>query len=145
MNEPFSGTLERVYQLFRTCPDPNKQENESGWAIKEVLGHLLDSLSNNHQRLARYNPKSDLAFPGYDQVVFVKRANYREFDFDSLLSLWYGYNKLLLHIVASTPPDEMASTITVGDRPTVTIAQLVKDYFAHIEIHEKQVRRIIAA
>ncbi|MBN1580008.1 MAG: DinB family protein [Anaerolineae bacterium] len=145
MNKAFSDTLERVHQLFRTCPDPNKQENEDGWSIKEVLGHLLDSLSNNHQRLARYNPQGDLAFPAYDQVIFVRRGNYRAFDFDSLLSLWYGYNKLLMHIVASIPPDEMGSTITVGSRPTVTIAQLVKDYFAHIEIHEKQVRRIIAA
>ena len=145
MSEPFSETLERVYQLFCTCPDPNKRENESGWSIKEVLGHLLDSLNNNHQRLARYNPHGDLAFPAYDQVLFVRRGNYRAFDFDSLLSLWYGYNKLLMHIVASIPPDEMDSTITVGNRPATTIAQLAKDYFAHIEVHERQVRRIIAA
>jgi hypothetical protein len=130
--------------LFRTCPDPNKRETKNGWSVKEVLGHLLDSLSNNHQRLARYNANGDLAFPAYDQVQFVERGNYAAFDFDSLLSLWYAYNHFLLHMVASIPPGEMASTITVGDRPTVTIADLVKDYFAHIEIHETQVRRIIA-
>jgi hypothetical protein len=145
MNEPFSETLERIYQLFRTCPDPNKQETEDSWSVKEVLGHLLDSLSNNHQRLARHNAKGNLAFPAYDQVLFVKRGNYKTFDFNSLLSLWYTYNRFLLHMIANIPSDEMASTITVGDRPAVTIAQLVEDYFAHIEIHEKQVRRIMAA
>jgi DinB superfamily len=140
-----SDTIERTYTLFRTCPDPDKRETAAGWSIKEVLGHLLDSLSNNHQRLARYKARGHLVFPGYDQNQFVARANYAAFDFDTLLSLWYNYNRLLLHIVDSIPADDLSALIAVGSRPVVTISQLVEDYAAHMAIHETQVRRIIAS
>jgi hypothetical protein len=140
-----SDTIERVYALFRTCPDPDKRETAAGWSVKEVLGHLLDSLSNNHQRLARYKAKGHLVFPGYDQNQFVARANYATFDYDTLLSLWYNYNLLLLHMVDSIPADDLSAVIAVGNRPAVTIAQLIADYAAHMAIHGKQVRRIVAA
>jgi hypothetical protein len=143
MHYGYTKTLERVYQLFSTCPDPNQAESEDGWSIKQVLGHLLDSLSNNHQRLSRYVAQGDLAFPAYDQEAFVERAHYESFDFGTLLSLWYDYNRLLLHMVANIPPQDLGSTITVGDRPSLTIEELVAGYFAHIEVHERQVRRII--
>jgi len=57
MNPEYEKTVERVCQLFRTCPDPNRKESAEGWSVKEILGHLVDSVSNNHQRLSRYIPK----------------------------------------------------------------------------------------
>jgi hypothetical protein len=146
MNARYQSTLERLYQLFCTCPDPNKQENPDGWSIKQVIGHLLDSLNNNHQRLARYQSNGNLAFPGYDQNVFVQRGCYAAFDFQALLALWYQYNLFFLHLITHLPEEELStSTITVGERPTVTIAELIDDYFAHMENHERQVQRIMTA
>jgi hypothetical protein len=74
----------------------------------------------------------------------VKRADYQAFDFDQLLALWYSYNKLLLHMIAGIPEKDMASTTTVGDKPPVALRQSIPDYFAHMENHEHQARRIIA-
>jgi hypothetical protein len=48
-------------------------------------------------------------------------------------------------MVANVPVEDLASTVMVGDRPAVTLSQLVQGYFAHMEVHEKQVRRIIVA
>jgi hypothetical protein len=143
MTTDYSKTIERVYQLFRTSPDPNRRENGEGWSVKEILGHLVDSASNNHQRLVRYVPNGTLAFPGYDQELSVLRAGYRTFDFDRLIALWYTYNHLLLHLIAAIPSGDLESTITVGERPPVTIRQLVADYFSHMENHERQALRII--
>lgn len=146
MKTQYHHTVERLYQLFSTCPDPNKQEKPDGWSIKQVVGHLLDSLSNNHQRLARYQAGDNLTFPGYNQNVFVQRGSYATFDFQALLALWYQYNLFFLHLIDHLPEEELAnSTITIGERPTVTLAHLLDDYFAHMEIHERQVRRILAA
>jgi hypothetical protein len=95
MNDRFLATLERIYQMFRTCPDPNKPEKENGWSVKEVLGHLVDSLSNNHQRLMRYQPQGNLSLPGYDQELFVRRANYAAFEYSTLL-VHFGANKTMI-------------------------------------------------
>jgi hypothetical protein len=144
MNPDYRKTVERVYQLFRACPDPAAREKGEGWSVKEVLGHLVDSVSNNYQRMVRYIPKGNLNFPPYDQEQNVKRANYQAFDYDDLLALWYGYNKLLLHMVAGIPAGDLDSTTAVGDKPPVPLRQSIPDYFAHMENHESQARRIIA-
>jgi hypothetical protein len=38
-----------------------------GWSRKQVLGHLIDSASNNHQRFVRAALQPSLDFPAYDQ------------------------------------------------------------------------------
>ena len=137
--------LERLYQLFLNCADPNTREQEKSWSIKQVVGHLLDSLNNNHQRLARYIPGGGLKFPAYDQNVFVEHMYYDSFPYQRLVSLWYEYNLLFLHAIGHVPAEDLNSKLTIGDRPTLSLQQLIDDYFAHMEIHERQVRRILEA
>lgn len=137
--------IERMYQLLLTCPDPNKREGAGGWTVKEVVGHLIDSVSNNHQRLLRFTADKEFHFPGYDQETFVQRAGYRDFEFKTLLSLWYAHNKLFLHIVNNLSKEHLGCMIRIGDQSAVTIAQLIDDYYAHMEKHEQQIKTIIAA
>lgn len=142
----YRNIIERLYQLFLSCADPNKREHEDGWSTKQIVGHLIDSVSNNHQRLLRYIPQGNLNFPAYDQNTFVRRAQYETFEFQRLVMLWYQYNQLLLHIIEHIPQEELqSSTVTVGDRPPLRLEQLVSDYFVHLEKHERQVIRIIHA
>ncbi len=140
----YQATIERMYQLFNTCPDPDQTEGEGGWSIKQLLGHLVDSASNNHQRFLRYQPSAQLDFPGYDQEQFVSRSHYEAMAYQSLLSFWYQYNLLIFHIVSHIPEEDAHSMIKIGDRTAVTLDALILDYFAHMEIHEQQIRRIIA-
>jgi hypothetical protein len=144
MNPEYRKMIERVYQLFRTCPDPSARGKNGGWSVKEILGHLVDSASNNHQRLARYLPKGNLNYPAYDQEQCVQRAGYDTFDFHPLLALWYNYNRLLLHLIAGIPDADLDATVAFGDKPPVALRQLIPDYFAHMGNHELQARRIIA-
>jgi hypothetical protein len=144
MFEQYNQILERLYQLFSSCPNPYKQEYAGGWTVKEVVGHLIDSASNNHQRVQRYVPGGNLEFPGYDQELCVQRGHYASFDFRRLVELWYQHNQLLLHMFNHLPTqDVQTATITVGDRPPCTLAELVHDYFAHMELHEQHVQRIL--
>jgi hypothetical protein len=41
------------------------------WSARQLLGHLIDSASNNHSRFVRAQFVEDLAFPGYDQEQWV--------------------------------------------------------------------------
>jgi len=143
MTAKLLNRLERTCQLFKNCPDPNQKEQPDGWTVKEVLGHLVDSASNNHQRLLRYVAGGELRFPAYDQQEFVQRAGYRDFEFADLLTLWYYHNKLLVHIYENIPDGDLESVIKIGDKPAVSIRQLMKDYIGHIELHEKQVEQIL--
>ena len=144
MNADFMSTFERVWQMFRTCPDPNSSRAGDGWSVKEILGHLIDSASNNYQRILRYVPRGELEFPGYDQEECVRRANYRSFEYTNLLDLWYNHNKLLFHLYDNIPQQDLESKIKVGDNPAMTIRSLMADYFAHMKVHEEQVKGILS-
>ena len=141
---PNEELIQKIYQLLLDCSDPEQTEPD-GWSIKEILGHLVDSASNNHQRLARYTPGENFTFPGYDQEECVRRGHYATFDYDNLVSLWLYYNYLYLHMVAHIPPEHMDSPMTIGDYPTMTLGELIADYFVHMQKHESQLRQIIQA
>lgn len=145
MKPEFEVVFERAYQLFKTCPDPFSRQSGQGWCIKEILGHLVDSASNNYQRLQRYVPQGELQFPGYNQEECVRRADYVTFDFTELLSLWRLHNRLLFHLFDNIPHQDLDSKIIVGDNPAMSIRKLMEDYFAHMVLHENQVNDVLAA
>jgi hypothetical protein len=43
------------------------------------------------------------------------------------------------------PPADLDSTTAYGGKPPVTLRQSIPDYYAHLENHERQVRRIASA
>ena len=46
------------------------------WSKKEILGHLIDSAGNNHQRFVRAQFVPVLAFPNYEQEGWVAAQSY---------------------------------------------------------------------
>src|SRR3984885_5479957 len=73
------------------------------WSRKQVLGHLIDSASNNHQRFVRAMLQPSLDFPGYDQDGNVRVQAVQQADWSLLVSLWAAYNRYLAHIIARLP------------------------------------------
>ena len=140
MKPEFIKQFEKTLHLLKSIENPDKQISQDSWMIREIVGHLIDSVANNHQRLVRYLPGEEFSFPGYDQELCVKRGGYGSFNYDDLVSLWDLYNRLLLHIYGNISGSDLKSKIKVGDRPGVTIEELMADYFAHMKLHEKQIR-----
>ncbi len=68
-------------QASARAPAPGK------WCPREVLGHLIDSASNNHQRFVRVRFQDDLVFEGYDQDAWVAAQRYREASWAELIEL----------------------------------------------------------
>lgn len=107
------------------------------WSLKEIVGHLIDSASNNHQRFVRLQEQSSLNLPGYDQENWVLIQKYNAMSWDDLVSLWYLLNTLLLHIIRGMPPDCLGNIFHAPEGP-ITMNSLVNDYFQHLEGHMKQ-------
>jgi hypothetical protein len=42
-----------------------------GWSRKQILGHLIDSAGNNHQRFVRGQFQDEMSFPRYAQDDWV--------------------------------------------------------------------------
>ena len=62
------------------------------WTIAEVIGHLIDSAANNHQRFVRAQFVEELVFPKYEQNEWVAAQYFNDCDWQSLVDLWHRYN-----------------------------------------------------
>jgi DinB superfamily len=110
-----------------------------GWSRKQVIGHLIDSASNNHQRFVRAMLAESLEFPGYDQAGNVRVQAVQEADWLLLVSLWASYNRYLAHLFVQLPEDKLGTVCHIGDREPVTLAFLADDYLVHLLHHLGQI------
>src|SRR4029434_9691950 len=74
------------------------------WSKKEILGHLIDSAANNHQRLVRLQLEREISLPGYEQDGWVRVTRYQDLRWPDLISLWAAYNRHLATIIESIDP-----------------------------------------
>jgi len=110
-----------------------------GWSRKEVIGHLVDSASNNHQRFVRAALQGSLDFPAYDQVGNVRLQACREADWSLLVSLWAAYNRYLAHVIAHLPASKLDTVCRIGSGNPVTLGFIATDYFRHLLHHLVQI------
>jgi hypothetical protein len=114
-------------------PDPDK------WSKKEILGHLIDSAANNHQRFVRAVDNVAVRFPTYDQNEWVRIQRYNEMSWSFLVTLWSAYNRHLSHIIEFIPEDAESSPCNIGKEEPVTLEFVVKDYLRHLQHHLKDI------
>lgn len=110
------------------------------WSPKEVLGHLIDSAANNHQRFVRAQQADRLMLPGYEQNHWVTVQGYQDADWTHLVALWTHLNLHLADVMARIPADQYAVTCVIGDSQPLTLELLVVDYLHHLEHHMAQIR-----
>jgi hypothetical protein len=110
-----------------------------GWSRKQVLGHLIDSASNNHQRFVRAALQDSLDFPGYDQEGCVRLQAPAEADWALLVSLWASYNRYLAHVINRLPAAKLATPCRIGSAEPVTLGFVATDYVRHLLHHLRQI------
>ena len=111
-----------------------------GWSRKQVLGHLIDSASNNHQRFVRALLEEELRWPGYDQVGCVRVQRFQDASWSNLVELWASFNGLLAHVLAHVPETKRNTQCIIGDHAPMSLEQLAEDYLRHMRHHVEQIR-----
>ena len=109
-----------------------------GWSRKQLVGHLIDSASNNHQRFVRASLQESLTLPGYDQDGNVRVQAFQHVAWPQLLTLWSSYNRFLAHIIEHLPESKLQTACHIGDDAPVTLEFLATDYVAHLKHHLQQ-------
>ena len=120
------------------------------WSPAEIIGHLIDSASNNHQRFVRAQFQDDLVFPGYDQDAWVVCQAYRDAQWSELVTLWKHFNFHIARVMENTSEsirnsarknhnlDKLAWRAVPADQPT-TLDFFMSDYVEHLKHHLTQI------
>ena len=129
--EPLLHQVRNVEATFRPAPEK--------WSKKEILAHLIDSASNNHQRFVRAASEGKLDFPGYDQDRLIALQNPNVASWELLAELWSAYNRYLAYIISQLPASCEETSCRIGGRAPVTLLWLAGDYVEHLKHHLNQV------
>ena len=141
LSEKLSRTVEHAEPILQkvTEAESRKPALKGGWSRKQVIGHLIDSASNNHQRFVRTSLQGSLEFPGYDQDGCVRVQAIQDAPWPLLVALWKNYNLYLAHVIAHLPAAQLEAHCRIGEDKPVTLKFLADDYLRHLLHHLGQI------
>jgi hypothetical protein len=130
--------------------EAGRRPAQGKWSPKQVIGHLIDSASNNHQRFVRAGFTDDLVFPGYQQEQWVEAQRYAGAPWTELVGLWSHFNLHLARVIEATPAEvrqkprarhnlhELAWKAVPQNEPA-TLEYFMRDYVDHLRHHIAQI------
>ena len=138
-------------ELLRIGDEASAKRPAPGkWSPREIVGHLIDSASNNHQRFVRAQFQDELTFAGYDQDAWVARQKYQDAPWAELVTLWAGFNRHLARVMVSVPDGARTKAFTrhnlhelawqpVPASEPATLDYFMQDYVGHVKHHLRQI------
>jgi len=110
-----------------------------GWTRKQIVGHLLDSATNNRQRFVRAATDGAFTGPNYGQDAWIAAHGYAGQPWTTLLRWWQVEHEILAAVVDLIPEKRFHASCAVGADEPVTLRFLIEDFLAHQRWHLKQI------
>lgn len=140
-------TLHRLQNLVSTIPEilRNIPEIEFShkpapdkWSKKEIIGHLIDSATNNHHRFVRaqFEEKPTIL---YNQDQWNHHGYYQQMNSLHIISFWEMYNRHIIGLIKRIPKDQLEKECLMSDGNAYTLSWLFDDYVRHAEHHLRQI------
>lgn len=122
------------------------RRNSQNRTIKQILGHLIDSASNNHQRMVRLQYSKDLLFfPDYrqDNDLWIALQDYQHTDWSNLIQLWKFYNLHIIQVIQSVDKSKLDSYWCDFEGTKVTLKDMIEGYLDHLLLHIGEIHELM--
>ncbi len=121
--------------------------NSQKRSIKQILGHLIDSAANNHQRMIRLQYNKNLNFPDYqqDNDLWISLQDYQHAEWNNTINLWKFYNLHMIQIISSIDESKLQNTWSNFEGNSVTLEQMINGYLRHMQLHFNEIHELIDA
>lgn len=122
------------------------RRNRQNRTIKQILGHLIDSASNNHQRMIRLQYSKDLLFfPDYqqDNDLWIAMQDYQNADWTNLIQLWKFYNLHIIQVIHSVDMTKLDNYWCNFEGSKVTLKDMIEGYLEHLNLHMREIHDLI--
>ena len=126
----------------------NGPKNSQNRSIKMILGHLIDSSSNNiHRIIHLQNLPSPLIFPNYASLGnndrWIALQNYKDEDWHNMVQLWKYSNLHLCHIINNIDDTKLANEWIAGPGRYISLEEMITDYLRHFKLHLSEINDLI--
>lgn len=122
-----------------------EKKNKQSRTVKQILGHLVDSASNNHQRMIRLQYNQHLTFPDYrqDNDLWIVLQDYQQTDWTNLVQLWKFYNLHIIQVIKSVDQTKLNNYWTDFEGTNVNLNNMITGYLWHLNLHINEIQELI--
>ena len=126
----------------------SERKNSQNRSVRQILGHLVDSASNNTHRIVhlQYQP-SPLIFPNYathgNNDRWIAIQDYQHEDWQNLVNLWKYSNLHLAHVIGNIDPAKLDRQWQSGEDRLISLEEMVIYYLDHLELHLREIKELI--
>ena len=124
------------------------RRNVQNRTIKQIVGHLVDSASNNTHRIIHLQyQQSPLVFPNYasygNNDKWIAIQNYQAEDWDNLVRLWKYSNLHLVHVISNVNAGKLQNEWISDVNKKVTLKEMINYYLDHFKLHLGEIDELI--
>ena len=126
----------------------SEKRNSQNRSIRQILGHLCDSASNNTHRIVhlqyRENP---MTFPNYatngNNDKWITIQNYQDENWYQLIQLWKFVNLHLVHVIRNVDSSKLENLWISGEEKFISLRENIDFYPQHLDLHLKEIEALL--
>ncbi len=125
-----------------------ERRNSQNRTIKQIVGHMIDSASNNTHRIIHLHYQaSPLNFPDYANLGnndrWIAIQNYQHENWENLVQLWKYFNHHIVHVINNVNPEKLDNVWISALNNTISLKTMINDYLRHIKLHLSEIDDLI--
>jgi hypothetical protein len=125
-----------------------KYRNDQNRSVKQILGHMVDSATNNIHRVVhlQYGPMP-LQYPNYathgNNDRWISIQNYQNENWENLIQLWKYTHLHFLHVIQHINQEKLHAKWLADKNETITLQKMVEDFPGHFKLHLAEINEIV--
>lgn len=124
------------------------RRNKQNRNIKQILGHMVDSASNNTHRIVHLQYQtSPIVFPDYANLGnndrWIAVQNYESENWVDLVQLWKYANRHIIHVINHVNPDKLDAIWVSALGEEISLNTMILGYLDHFELHLREIEELI--
>jgi hypothetical protein len=125
-----------------------KRRNIQNRTIKQIVGHMIDSASNNTHRIVYLQYQSSpLIFPNYathgNNDRWIAIQNYQDEDWKNMIQLWKYSNLHIVYVIQNVDPAKLDNQWYYSEDMLISLKDGIIDYLRHFKLHLNEINELI--
>lgn len=126
----------------------SERKNSQNRSIRQILGHLFDSVSNNTHRIVHLQYReSPCSYPNYasngNNNRWIAIQDYQHEDWHNLIQLWKYANLHLIHVLRNVDFTKLDNQWISSETKLISLRENIEGYLPHFELHLKEMEELI--
>jgi hypothetical protein len=150
VTDEIAGLIRLWEPMLTSLPDEiiSQRRNSQNRTIKQILGHLIDSTSNNIHRIVHLQYQaSPLVFPNYasfgNNDRWIAIQDYQNEEWTNIIQLWKYSLLHYCHVVKNVDPVKLENEWIAGPEIHIPLSSLIPDFLRHLKLHLNEIDDVI--